>query len=136
MGSYGNDIANLSALTLYEVPYWVNTLKEMPQNLATSNNPNAKYPQPEQRNLGLLFSKRFVEKGSYLRLQHIELGYSLQKGPRSAYIYIGGDNLLTLTKYSWWDPEVNATGVDIVQGVDYNTYPRTKSYTFGVRLSL
>lgn len=135
-GTYGNDIANLSALTLYEVPYWVNTLKEMPQNLATSNNPNAKYPQPEQRNLGLLFSKRFVEKGSYLRLQHIELGYSLQKGPRSAYIFIGGDNLLTFTKYSWWDPEVNATGVDIVQGVDYNTYPRTKSYTFGVRLSL
>lgn len=134
-GSYGGDIANVSSLSLYEVPYWVNTLKEMPHNLATDKNPNAKYPQPEGRNLGLLFSKRFIEKGSYLRMQHIEIGYNLQKKSVNAYFFVGGENLLTLTNYSWWDPEVNAMGVDIIQGVDYNTYPRTKSYTVGFRLS-
>lgn len=135
-GTYGNDIANISALSLYEVPYWVNTLREMPGNLATPENPNAKYPQPEQRNLGLLFSKRFIEKGSYLRMQHIELGYNLQTPSVNAYLFISGQNLLTLTNYSWWDPEVNAHGVDIVQGVDHNTYPRAKTFTLGVRLSL
>lgn len=134
-GTYGNDIANISGLSLYETPYRVNTFSEMPGNLATPDNPNAKYPQPEQRNLGLLFSKRFIENGSYLRMQHLELGYTLQKGSKSAYFFVSGENLLTITKYSWWDPEVNATGVDIVQGVDWNTYPRAKSYTFGAKLA-
>jgi TonB-linked SusC/RagA family outer membrane protein len=134
-GTFGNDIANISSLSLYEVPYQVNTLKEMLYNLATPENPNAKYPQPEQRNLGLLFSKRFLEDGSYLRLQHLELGYTLQNAKRSAYFFVSGQNILTLTKYSWWDPEVNAKGVDIVAGVDHNTYPVAKSYTVGVKLS-
>jgi hypothetical protein len=134
-GVYGNDIANISSLSLYEAPYRVNTFEEMPKNLATPQNPNAKYPQPEQRNLGLLFSKRFIEDGSYLRMQHLEIGYTFQKVSKGAYFFVSGENLLTLTKYSWWDPEVNATGVDIVQGVDWNTYPRAKSYTVGVRMS-
>lgn len=134
-GVYGNDIANISGLNLYEAPYRVNTFKDIPKNLATPENPDAKYPQPEQRNLGLLFSKRFIEDGSYLRMQHLELGYTLQKGSINAYFFVGGENLLTITKYSWWDPEVNARGVDIVQGVDWNTYPRTKSITVGTKLS-
>lgn len=134
-GTYGNDIANISALSLYEAPYWVNTLREMPNNLATPEDPNAKYPQPEQRNLGLLFSKRFIENGTYLRMQHLEIGYNFET-PIKVYLFASGQNLLTLSKYSWWDPEVNAHGVDIVQGVDHNTYPRAKTFTFGVRLSL
>jgi TonB-linked SusC/RagA family outer membrane protein len=134
-GNYGNDIANLSVGNLYETGYQVNTLKKMAYNLATKENPHAKYPQPVQNRGNTYFSRRFIEDGSYLRLQHLELGYTLQKDSRSAYFFVSGDNLFTLTKYSWWDPEVNAHGVDIVQGVDHNTYPKAKSYTVGIRLS-
>lgn len=49
--------------------------------------------------------------------------------------YITGQNLLTLTKYSGYDPEVNAYGTNAVaQGVDYGTYPQSKSIIFGLNV--
>ncbi|RIH64198.1 SusC/RagA family TonB-linked outer membrane protein [Mariniphaga sediminis] len=135
-GAYGNEIANVSSIGIYELPYQVNTRKDWLTNYATPENPNAKYPAPEQTNLEMKFSDRFIEDGSYLRLQHLELGYTLQDTKRSAYFFVSGQNIFTLTNYSWWDPEVNSRGGDdIVQGVDHNTYPLAKSYTIGVRLS-
>jgi hypothetical protein len=51
-------------------------------------------------------------------------------------VYASGQNLLTLTKYSWWDPEVNSSGGanSTNQGFDFNTYPSSKSVTVGVRV--
>lgn len=47
-------------------------------------------------------------------------------------VYVSGQNLLTLTNYSGYDPEVNSWGSDTV-AFDYYTHPNTKSITFGIR---
>lgn len=79
-------------------------------------------------------STRFVEDGSYLRLKTVTLSYDFNKKwlkkmhLSKLQAYVTGQNLLTLTKYSGYDPEVNAYGADAVaQGVDYGTYPQSKA---------
>ena len=93
-------------------------------------------------------SNRFLEDGSYLRLKNISLGYtipdrvlkSVGKGVISKIrIYITGQNLLTFTKYSGYDPEVGTgynqgTGV-ANQGVDYGIQPQPKTILGGISLT-
>ena len=81
-------------------------------------------------------SDRYVENGSYLRLKNVTLGYTLpatlvKKAKLStARFYISAQNLLTLTKYSGFDPEVGTNGID------NNVYPVTRTFTVGVNLGL
>ena len=93
-------------------------------------------------------SSRYLSDASYLRIRNINLGYNLpvtliSKIKLSALrIYIGVQNLYTLTKYKGWDPEVNYTGTgrdaqntNIIQGYDFYTAPQARTYTLGVNLS-
>lgn len=80
-----------------------------------------------------------IEDGSFLRLQTVTLGYSLPLSTikklhmTKCRFYFTGYNLLTLTGYSGYDPEVDiATG--LTPNIDYNRYPRSRSYTVGVQL--
>lgn len=140
-GSSGNDLANMSAVgnTLH-YGYGNNMLQEVFEDNWTPENTNAKYPKIS-RSQTLFFSNRFIENGSYLRLKHVEIGYSvpINSGKiswlKKARIYLSGQNLLTLTNYSWWDPEVNSQGgsSSISQGIDYSTYPISKAYNVGVK---
>jgi hypothetical protein len=106
----------------------------------TPQNTNAKYPKITKTLSGNM-SSRFVENGSYLRFKNIQLAYNFPvtklniKWLRSAQIYASGQNLITITKYSWYDPQINAYGSpnSIMQGIDYYTYPTYKSVTFGIR---
>ncbi|MCE6989839.1 TonB-dependent receptor [Dyadobacter sp. CY323] len=142
-GSQGNDIVNISGVgnTLH-YGYGNNMLKEVYYNHWTPDNTNAAYPRIT-RTQTLNFANRFVENGSYLRLRNIELGYSLPLKTwgvnwiRAAKIYVSGQNLITFTKYSWWDPEVNSMGGanSIAQGIDFSTYPTAKSYMVGIRVN-
>ncbi|MDP3916285.1 MAG: TonB-dependent receptor [Bacteroidota bacterium] len=136
-GSYGNDIYNISrmetegmydaknqsvaVLDRWERPGMVTY---MPRAVATKEN--------------LLTSTRFVEDGSYLRLKTLTLSYNLaSKWLRKMNItrlqpYFTTTNLLTLTKYKGFDPEVSQYGGSAtVQGIDYGTYPQSKSYVIG-----
>jgi iron complex outermembrane receptor protein len=83
------------------------------------------------------FSTRYVENGNYVRLDNATLGYDLGsrvKGIRSIRLYLTGNNLLTFTKYSGIDPEINQGGV--APGVDNNNfYPRTRTVMFGATVS-
>lgn len=90
-------------------------------------------------------STRFVEDGSFIRLKNISIGYDLSAGLlsrfkiRSARIYLSGQNLLTFTRYSGVDPEVSfrssgTTNSNINLGLDFDSYPNTKSCTFGINL--
>jgi TonB-linked SusC/RagA family outer membrane protein len=87
-------------------------------------------------------STRFVEDGSYLRAKAVTIGYSLPSALISkihlnqAKLYVTGENLFTITGYKGYDPEVNAFGGNnTVMGVDFGTYPQTRSVIFGVNLS-
>ena len=91
---------------------------------------------PESRAI----SDRFVEDGSYLRLKNITLGYDfpLSKNStlKSANIYITGQNLLTLTKYTGFDPEITSFMWNgLINGVDWNGPPNAKSVLIGLNLN-
>ncbi len=84
-------------------------------------------------------TSRWVEDASFVRLKTITLAYNFQQsllrkiGFSKARLYITGTNLLTLTKYTGYDPEIAAyPGNDATIGVDLSVYPTAKMYTFGV----
>lgn len=139
-GSYGNDIFNLNKASTLDLGMGLNLPEDVYHNHWTPENTNAKYPRIT-RTLSGNMSTRFVEDGSYLRFKNIQLAYNLptdnmnMKWFKSAQLYVSGQNLITLTKYSWYDPEVNAYGGSnsITQGIDYTTYPTYKSVTVGIR---
>jgi TonB-dependent starch-binding outer membrane protein SusC len=90
-------------------------------------------------------STYYLEDGSYLRLKNVQLTYTLPKelmskmGLGAVRIYLQGQNLLTFTKYSGLDPEINlrnyASGNDRQIGVDGGAYPAAKQYLVGVNVS-
>lgn len=87
-------------------------------------------------------STRFVEDGSFLRVQALTLGYNapsyfLSKFQLTALrLYVTGENLLTITGYKGFDPEVNAFGSsNTIMGVDFGTYPQTRNLIFGLNVS-
>ena len=86
------------------------------------------------------FTDRYIEDGSYLRLKNVSLGYTFfpkkWKVIKNINIYVSASNLFTITKYSWYDPDVNAYGSDVTrQGVDLFSYPSSRTYSFGLKLS-
>ena len=140
-GSQGNDIFNLSSVNqTLDYGFGLNMPRAVYLDRWSPSNPNAAYPVIS-RTTQTQVSDRFVEDGSYLRLRNIQLAYNLpfQKWGvnwiRNAQIYASGQNLLTLTKYSWWDPEINSygSGNSIRQGIDHYSYPTAKGVTFGIR---
>ncbi|RPE12506.1 SusC/RagA family TonB-linked outer membrane protein [Chitinophaga lutea] len=139
-GSQGNDIFNLNKAASLDLGMGLNLPREVYESHWTPENPNGKYPKIT-RTLNGNMSTRFVEDGSYLRFKNIQLAYNLPvqkfgwKWMKSAQVYASGQNLITFTKYSWYDPEVNAYGGanSVNQGIDYAIYPTNKSVTFGIR---
>lgn len=84
------------------------------------------------------FSRRYVEDGSYLKLRNVSLGYTCDKikGINSVRFFVSGNNLLTFTKYSGYDPEVNSFGSDpSLRGIDSGGYPQAKTVMMGVNLT-
>lgn len=88
-----------------------------------------------------VFSDFFVEDGSYLRLQNIQIGYTLPQSVlerlrlNSLRVYIGSNNLFTLTEYSGFDPGASS-GAPIGGGIDNGFYPIPRSFLFGINLNL
>jgi len=87
-------------------------------------------------------STRFVEDGSFLRVQALTVGYNAPPSLLSNFkltglrAYVTGENLFTLTGYKGFDPEVNAFGgSNTVMGVDFGTYPQTRNLIFGLNVS-
>ncbi len=85
---------------------------------------------------------RWVEDGSYLRLKNITLSYNI---PRSITdkirlsnlrAFVSATNLITLTKYTGYDPEVSSYNANDAQiGVDFSNYPQSKIFNFGLNVS-
>jgi TonB-linked SusC/RagA family outer membrane protein len=86
---------------------------------------------------GYLISDRFLESGSYLRLDNATFGYNIkaQSGAFKAIrLYVTGNNLFVITKYRGVDPEVNIGG--LTPGIDNNNfYPKTRTFLFGINAS-
>ena len=123
-GKFGYDILNLQDM------YFGNK-KWAPNNMLSSAiGKNAKLNDDPQ------FSDYYLEKGDFVKLDNITLGYNFQlktKYIRSLRVYASGRNIATITKYSGLDPELEDTALD--SGIDgRGFYPRTRSYTIGLNL--
>jgi TonB-linked SusC/RagA family outer membrane protein len=88
-------------------------------------------------------SSRWIEDGSYVRIKNITLAYNIPEslltrvGVSRLRIYASGTNLITLTKYTGYDPEVSSfNSSDAVMGIDYSNYPTARTVTFGLDITL
>jgi hypothetical protein len=86
------------------------------------------------------FTDTYLEDGSYIKLDNLTIGYNLKlkenKYIDNLRVYLTGQNLFTITKYSGQDPEVNTTGVWDA-GIDYPSfYPTVATVLLGVNISL
>lgn len=149
-GVYGNEIFNATnGTSLNSFQRGNNQLKDIMGNYWVPENPDpkAKYPKISAATQ-ITGSERFIEDGSYLRVKSLKLAYNLpvaKLGLRTfnmAQIYISGTNLLTITKYTGLDPEVNTRGTDggsvadrLWIGIDQFGYPNAKVYAVGLKLS-
>ncbi|MGE5427289.1 MAG: SusC/RagA family TonB-linked outer membrane protein [Methylococcaceae bacterium] len=85
------------------------------------------------------FSTRWIEDGSYVRLQNVSLGYSIPNkflSFRNAEFYISANNVYTLTKYLGYDPEFANSYSQAEQGIDYGQTPQPRQFIIGVKLGL
>ena len=136
-GSYGNDIFNASKMEtegMYDTKNQsTNVLNRWKIPGQITDVPKAGYD--------MKVSSFYVEDGSYLRVKDISLSYNISGkllnnlGIFRLQPYFTATNLLTFTNYSGMDPEVNQWGNSgSVQGIDWGTYPHTKSFVFGVNI--
>ncbi|MBS7254443.1 SusC/RagA family TonB-linked outer membrane protein [Flavobacterium branchiicola] len=142
-GSYGNDVMNLTRrggttnASLYDNQL-VEALDYYSSTNTASNNPR---PIADASNNNLLISDRYVEDGSYLRIQNITLGYSLPQDVISKYkisrlrLYGSAQNLYTFTNYSGYDPEIGSFNQNVLlSGIDNGRYPVARTFLVGLNL--
>ncbi|WP_413994414.1 SusC/RagA family TonB-linked outer membrane protein [Maribacter sp. 2307ULW6-5] len=89
------------------------------------------------------YSSRWLEDGSFLRLKNLNLGYNFPTevtsriGLSNLRLYVQGQNLLTFTNYTGFDPEVSQNARDPrLAGADFGTLPQAKSYTLGINIGI
>jgi TonB-linked SusC/RagA family outer membrane protein len=123
---------------------YTNQLKTV-LNRWTDENPNASgnVPRlvPGSDNPNLAISSRFLEDGSYLRIQNVSLGYNLPTPLINKVrltrlrVYATIQNLMTFTNYSGFDPEIGAYNQRaLLMNIDNGRYPMPRTYTVGVNL--
>lgn len=91
----------------------------------------------------MLPSNRFIEDGSFIRLQNVNLSYGIPKKwisrihIKDLKVFVSGQNLFVWTKYKGYDPEVSRyKNSDTSHGIDDGTYPNVRGFTFGVKIGL
>jgi len=139
-GVQGNQILNSNRFELESGNGLSNASIAM-LNRWTEENQSDIYPRANRNADYLYMSDRYLEDGSYARLQLLSLGYRLPETVYSklkikgAKVYISAKNLYTLTSYSGFDPEVGRFGAsNIRQGYDLGSYPAARTYLMGVNI--
>ena len=136
-GVQGNKIFNLSRYTFENGLGGRNAVAGM-VNRWSATNPSNEYASGFQGGR-IPVSNRFVEDGSFMRMKNITLGYKFPKikGLSSLRLYVSGNNLFTITKYSGYDPEVNSFGgSNVLIGVDNLVYPVARTFLAGLQVGL
>ena len=141
-GTIGNDIWNVAKGSLASAGRQ-NALADAYTKAWTKDGDlDAVYPRitNSDSNNNMRGSSFYVENGSYLRLQNMQIGYTLpshicQKSKlfSSCRFYVSGQNIFTLTGYSGLDPELGINN-PLDMGVDTTRYPSSRTFTFGVNL--
>jgi hypothetical protein len=139
-GTFGNDVYNANAEYIYAGTQNLNVLAGAYDLSWSPTNTNASFPRLTEQDLNGNYknvSDLFIEDGSYVRLRNIQLGYSFNvKGFQKCRLYVSGQNLITITDYSGFDPEVQSGGIIDGLGVDFGRNPVAKTYLVGLNLTL
>ena len=145
--SGGNKIYNGMKATMSDMRFWNNS-KNVYETIWRNPGDISDYAKPEMNDNYSNGSANpisdFIENGDYLRLKNLVIGYTFdtKKWPKKVGIsqlrlYVTATNLFCITGYSGMDPEINSRGdsSNTISGIDKNTAPLTKTYSFGVNLS-
>ena len=133
-GSYGNEVYNALGRRLELTNDSYNVLSTVKDSWTPQNGSNTLPLASNARPLGYIDS-RYVQSASYLKLRNLTIGYRLKiealKNLRieGIRVYATASNLLTITPYKGYDPEV-------ASGTDSGAYPSSRSFVFGVNVTL
>ncbi len=146
-GSFGNEIFNFNRLFTDFSQFEANVRQEVFEDAWSPTNLDSEIPAPDYDGRG--FNSRpsdyYVEDGSYIRLENIQLGYRVSNiagSDASVRFYIQGQNLFTITDYTGLDPALSnfrnnndGTTGDTGVGLDFGNYPSSRTVLFGLNLS-
>jgi len=153
-GAFGYHLYNMNRLILEST-----TSTDILNRFVAGKNENTDIPREGYflSSYGSYVNSRFVEDATYVRLKMVSLSYDLPSGLLSrtgiidgVRIYVSGQNLLTITKYTGTDPEVNshvntsAGGSNnpsnafgnLAGGIDFNSFPAYRTFVAGIKLSI
>lgn len=140
--SYGNDLLNANRIEFEggENRNSLNMFAAYADRWTPENQTNNLYKVYGQG--PLVYSSRTIEDGSYLKLKTVALGYSLNPSLlkriniKSLRVYASAQNLYTWTNYSGLDPDVSTNPTALTPGFDWSAYPKARTITFGINLTL
>ncbi|PKP07480.1 MAG: TonB-dependent receptor [Bacteroidetes bacterium HGW-Bacteroidetes-5] len=141
--SYGNDIYNNVDYYRNSIFSYNNVSTEFYYNAWRNQGDVTEYPKvvrndPMQNEARV--QSRWVEDGSYLKVKTATFAYEFPKNVVSKFklqslkLYVTGSNLLTFTNYSGYDPDVNTLSSGLRLGVDYGSYPQSRTFLFGLNI--
>ncbi len=150
IGTQGNEIANMLTPRISTGENYSNLTVKRLDRYSAENNPTGTEPKMTINNPNrnwFKMSNQNIEDGSFLKIKTVQLGYTLPKSLISKLkltnlrVYVTGQNLFTVTKYTGFDPEIsdytpgNASNTSLAAGIDLANYPIPKSYIAGLNIT-
>lgn len=146
-GVYGNDVLNATRIETEGMENYKNQSTAVLRRWKTAGDVTDIPAALAGNTYNSKVSTRFIENGSFLRLKAVTLSYNmknafLKKADISLLkFYVTGQNLLTITGYSGYDPELSLGGsssdaqtANAALGIDYGTFPQPKTIIFGMNI--
>ncbi|MDI1255602.1 MAG: TonB-dependent receptor [Flavobacterium sp.] len=142
-GSVGNDVMNLTKRAGTSNAILSQNQFTEAADYWTPDNTNTSIPRPinSESNTNAFISDRFVEDGSYIRIQNVTLGYTLPSNLLSKIkmtrlrVYGTVQNLYTFTNYSGYDPEIGSFNQSpLLSGIDNGRYPSPRTWSLGINV--
>jgi TonB-dependent starch-binding outer membrane protein SusC len=131
-GAFGFQVANMRGM-FFGVPQVLRQMNALTSSIEVKYGDRPLSPdQPEQ------YVSHFIEDGDFWKIDNITIGHNFSIGDsgifRDARVYLTGNNLITITGYSGYDPDINFSG--LTPGIDHIfRFPPARSYTLGVSLT-
>ncbi len=139
--SYGNSVFNWTRANLELGTGYTGAVAKLLDRWTPDNKITDMHKAME--NPSVTLSDRFLEDASFLRLKGLTLGYTVPQAllakikVKSLRVYLTGNNLVTWTRYTGYDPEVNTNEQNSLStGIDRSAYPNAKSVTFGLNIKI
>jgi TonB-linked SusC/RagA family outer membrane protein len=137
-GSQGNDLFNGNLLDMQLQNIGNITVSAYDARWTPATASTAEWPKALSNNTrDMKLSDRYVENGSYMKMKYITLTYDWLKPIKfieRVKFNLTVNNVFTITKYSWMDPDVNGFGDVSRRGVDMYSYPSSRTYSLGINV--